>query len=66
MPGLPYVPAAAVMGAAVWGLSLLLPAKIYATALEAGLGILLYFGLLLLFRDRFLTEQLGSVLRRKE
>ena len=50
------------MGAAVWGLSLLLPAKIYATALEAALGVVLYFGLLLLFRDRFLLEQIRSVL----
>lgn len=62
VPGLPYVPAAAVMGAAIWGLSLLLPAKIYATVLEATLGVVLYFVLLLLFRDRFLLEQLQSVL----
>lgn len=65
LPGLPYVPAAAVMGAAVWALSRLLPAKIYATALEAAVGAALYFGLLLLFRDRFLLEQLKNLLPKR-
>lgn len=62
LPGMRYLPAAAATGAAAWGLSLLLPAKIWATALEIALGGVVYFGLLLLFRDPFLLEQLSAAL----
>ena len=55
------IPAAAAMGAAVWGLSRLLPGRIWATAVEVAVGAAVYFGLVLLFRDPFLLEQLGAV-----
>lgn len=65
LPGMRYLPAAAATGAAAWGLSLLLPAKIWATALEIAVGGAVYVGLLLLFRDVFLLEQLAAVLPEK-
>ena len=62
LQGKKYFFAAALMGAAVYAVSLPLPGTIYATAIEAGAGVLIYFGLLLLMRDAFLLEQIRSVL----
>ncbi len=50
--------AALAMGAGVWLLASFLPPTIWATALEVGTGVVLYFGLLLLLRDEFLLENL--------
>lgn len=62
LPGLRYVPAAAATGAAAWGLSLLFPPTVWATAVEIAAGGAVYAGVLLLMRDPFLLEQLASVL----
>ena len=64
-----YLPAAAVMGGAVAALAAFLPARPWASFIEAGAGLAVYGGLLLILRDSFVLEQLGRVLgalRRKK
>ena len=62
LEGKRYLLAAVVMGAAVAGLAALLPAKPWASFLEAGAGLAIYGALLLLLRDRFVLDQLARVL----
>lgn len=60
-PGL----AAAAMGVAVWGLTLLLPASRISTIVEVVAGVVVYGGAALLFRA-VNKEDLQSLLRRKK
>lgn len=56
--------AALVMGGGVSLLARQLPPTIWATALEVGVGMAIYFGMLMLLRDDFFLKNLKSVVGR--
>ena len=64
LAGMKNMLAALAMGAGVWCLAFFLPSTIWATALEVGAGVVLYFGALLLLRDEFLVENLQRGVRK--
>ena len=56
--------AAAIMGLCVYAIAALLPAKIWATVIEVGVGGMVYFAVLLILKDQFFLENVKRLLRK--